>query len=55
MKRKREETNDDECLERKTLNLDETEASEFVKDCERSSSTVDVDIVEDENDRCLPE
>ena len=33
MKRKREETNDDECLERKTLNLDETEASEFVKDC----------------------
>ena len=55
MKRKREETNDDECLERKTLNLDETEASEFVKDCESPSSTVDVDIVEDENDRCLPE
>ena len=51
MKRKREETNDDECLKRKTLNLDKTEASEFVKDCESPSSTVDVDIAEDENDR----
>ena len=51
MKRKREEKNDDECLERKTLNLDETEASEFVKNCESPSSSVDVDIVEDENDR----
>ena len=33
------------------MNLDETEASEFVKDCESPNSTVDGDIVEDENDR----
>ena len=31
MKRKREGTNEDECLERNLLNPDETEASEIVK------------------------
>ncbi len=54
MKRKREETNDDECLEHNSLNPDKTEAGEFVKDkintSNPNSSTADVDIVQNEVD-----